>query len=323
MQQPPTRSSSTEECPGAPVDASRVEPAKSRAHFLFDWYGPRRRVQAGGHFFDVPFAVYSGNTTVIYGTGSYDAMRELMDGSGYSPIVSNGARTRAFVELWINEYRDTSVGPYTAVLLFAVGAGKTAPPVALPDPQRQPFSAVLPFFTPGDKALVNLGLVVTSSPAVEYGRSVLKVAKQLRKIEIFVNDGYRHTIIQDEQGEPHFMARLRAEASSDDRWDACKELSAMTGFEAVVRGLVQSQRGLPVPHGRLMVNDGQWHTNESRYQFNPAYWRINPSSESLAVKAPDTRLGERFAGIDFEPHVGARDPQLKVVIFPEGEPPDP
>lgn len=138
----------------------------------------------------------------------------------------------------------SAVGLYTAVLLFAVGS-KEAQPLLLPDPEIKPFSAVLPLFGPGDKALVNLGLVVTSKPAVDYGSQVL--------------------------------------------------------------GMMRSDR---------------WYVNESRYQFSPAYWQIDRSVESISIQSVDTELVRNLSTIAFVPFVGARDKQLRVVIFPEGESPD-
>lgn len=296
----------------------------TRKHFLFDWYGPRERVQVGADVYDSPFSVHSGNTTVLYGTASYDSLEVLMDGSGYHPMGSDEAGQRAFVELWVNQYRSTTVGPYLALLLFAVGQ-RSGNASGLPDPAAQPFSSVLPFFIPGDKALVNLGVVVNTLPAQAYGGQVLGVAKELRRIDAYPEGNQHHTVVYDAaKSTPHILCRLRNEVKPDDRWDALKQLSHLVGFEPVVQGLVQAHQGLPVPRGKLaFCHQRRWRVDESRFHFNPAYWLIDPRYDSISVPSQDTEFGKRLAGLDFVAHVGARDPDLKVVIFPEGMTPDP
>jgi len=298
--------------------------ARDRTSFLFDWYGPRETVQIGTKTYDSPFSVFSGNVTFVYGSANYEKLARLMAGSGYEPMPLDEHRQRAFVELWVNDYRSTSVGKYTAILLFAVGQRKGAPLSGLPHPDLQPYSAALPFFAPGDKALVNLGFVVNSEPARAYGAQVLCINKELRLIQSEVDGKLRTTVMYGNDSGPHVVCRLHDAVSSNERWDSLREISSILGYDAVVAGLVQGHQGLPIPHGKLaFLYEERWRIDESRYQFNPAYWRIESSTDSVRVLSEDTEFGKRFASVDFKGYVGARDPNIKVVMFPPGMTPEP
>ncbi len=122
-----------------------------------------------GREFPMPLHIYNCDMTIISGRVDLEVLRELLAGQNVLPAVleaANGAR-HGVAQLWLNEYKDASIGPYMELMVsfcVAKDASHTYPEVNW-------LSPLAAFADPRGMALVNW-LFLDKDNAISMGREV-------------------------------------------------------------------------------------------------------------------------------------------------------
>lgn len=138
-------------------------------HRLFHRF-PARSVDVDGAPFSLPLQVFDCDMHIVSGTVAYEPLAALLAPEGVVPVPFHGkdGTTAAVAQLWLNDYRATSIGPYREFMVsFSVAA---APPSGR-HVARNFLSPLGPFADPGCAVLVRW-LYLDQPLAIEVGRKV-------------------------------------------------------------------------------------------------------------------------------------------------------
>ena len=131
---------------------------------------PARDREIDGASFRLPLLVYSCDMHMISVTVALAPLADLRAPEGLQPahLARPGAPEVGVAQLWLNDYRDTSIGPYREVMVsFSVAAA----PGARPHLARNYLAALGPFADPRCAVLVRW-LYLDQPAAIDLGRRV-------------------------------------------------------------------------------------------------------------------------------------------------------
>jgi hypothetical protein len=242
-----------------------------------------------------PFQVGGGAATLLLGTIAAPFAQSLDLGPRLRPVCAEG---RALMVCFFNRYRATTVGPYNALLVFLVVASH---PI---EERGGPFAPQVALAREGN-LLFNLGLVVDSDAAVDYGRDTLGLAKERGSFEQVVHPASTVFTWCDAAGERIVSASLATAARVRDdlasTWALVRSLGAarLMALALAQRSGVRGQIAARHPRTSALT------LVETSFQFQPRVRRFG-ARDRLELGA-STRLGSLLSGAGFEPTCIASD----------------
>jgi Acetoacetate decarboxylase (ADC) len=168
---------------------------------------PAHNIQIDGASYSLPLHVYACDMHIISGTVNLAPLARLLAPEGLepTPMFTRDGAAVGVAQLWLNDYRATSIGPYREVMVsFSVGAPRRVHPL------RNFLSTLGPFADP-DCAVLVRWLYLDQPLAIEVGRRVWGFPKQAGSLS-FAADGARlvHETL-DARGERVLRAEFTRE----------------------------------------------------------------------------------------------------------------
>jgi len=167
-----------------------------RSHRFFRPYPDRDVTLPWGSSCRLPFHCYDAEAWVIGGTVALDPLRRWLDPEGLVPVRlrAEGKRPVGAAWLWVNDYRDTNIGPYKELVVGFAAARDTF---------ELPLRNTVSVFQPMAHAL---GLVfarwlfLDEEPPITLGRDVWGFPKEIGAFEMQRADDRFRCRVSDGQG---------------------------------------------------------------------------------------------------------------------------
>jgi len=222
------------------------------------------------------------------------------------------ARDYAIVSLVMNNYLDTSVGPYKAIMV------STPARSAHFNPQQEwkgPGSAIVPMLKP-DVELVIGPLAMSKNPgALAIGREQMGINKYEADVRLETSNGATAASIGDEQGVPRLVVRV-GQVSDAEALESSAQLFPSIGFLRSFEVLLK-----PSEHPFVGWDDQDKEQLPPRYCHSvtltqPRFRAWDPERDELTYVETDD-LTRKLKAFAVYPILASHDEQISVFVKPD------
>lgn len=269
---------------------------------------PARNLEFEGATYSLPLHVYECDMHIISGTVALAPLARLLAPEGLLPaaMIVPGATSLGVAQIWLNDYRATSIGPYRELMVsFSVG------PAGCSHTARNFISPLGPFADPRCAVLVRW-LYLDQPRAIELGRRVWGFPKQAGSLSFAAGpDGGRlvHETL-DERGEQVLRADFVRERGPGATMRALAAMLPGLGAATTLRLLGERT------HSALAITPRELKQTHARVRFqgwvDTFPWR---GELSLGEQAPCARALRELA---FTPRVVQHMPRVRFVMLEPG-----
>ncbi|MEZ0310454.1 MAG: acetoacetate decarboxylase family protein [Myxococcota bacterium] len=243
------------------------------------------------------FRVYDGKGVGLVATANADAVRRMLAGTGYQPVLTPSGR--AVVSLWIMAYRDTSAGAYHE-LFVSIPVSREGRTLAGDSAWDTTLGAADPT-RPGEVFVPRL--LLDAQTPIDYGREYMGLPKEPRPGSFTMEwtaEGLRFAAV-DAANRPVVQGTLPIAATPAQRleapWALMKRLGVWNGLKAIaasvtgatLRADTLSRNPL---NGELVRNPGQVSND----------YEVIPSADNVHMTYdPASPFGKVLSDLDLTP----------------------
>jgi hypothetical protein len=271
---------------------------------------PARPLTIDGAEFSLPLHVYACDMHIISGAVELAPLADLLAPEGLQPALlrGEGGRARGVAQLWLNDYRDTSIGPYRELMVSFSVQDPAAPP-APAHRDRNYLSPLAPFADPRCAVLVRW-LYLDQPAAIELGRRVWGFPKEPAALAFAASEGGAHMVHETctSAGQRVLRAEFQRERGPAA---AARALAAMLpGLGAATTLRLLSER----THSALAITPTQLKQTRARVRFQ-GWIDTFPWRGRLDLGADDLPCARALRALEFEPRVVQRMPEVRFVML--------
>ncbi len=266
---------------------------------------PARDLEIEGASYSLPLHVYECDMHIISGTVALAPLARLLAPEGVEavPMILPDGSSVGVAQIWLNDYRATSIGPYREIMVsFSVG------PATCAHTARNFISPLGPFADPRCAVLVRW-LYLDQPRAIEFGRRVWGFPKQAGSLSFVASPDDARLVHEtlDERGQRVLRAEFTRERGPGATMRALAAMLPGLGVATTLRLLGERT------HSALAITPRELKQTRARVRFQGWVDTFPWQGElTLGEHSPCARA---LRELGFTPQVVQHMPQVRFVML--------